>query len=198
MKNKTPESALVAALNEMGNVSVNKFNSHFKSKYVSLDALLDSVKPVLAKHDLALVQRLVSEEGKVGVATAFAHIDGKVFDCGVIMIKAEGLTPQHIGSAITYLRRQSIQTACGISAELDDDGGRASGTAPQPQPKQAQPSGNLDFITEEMMPAALTYLIAKGWLKEGQTIKHLKPDDAHKIASNATAFIRAINGRGNA
>ena len=36
--------------------------------------------------------------------------------------KAEGLDAQKIGGAITYIRRQSIQTACGISVDLDDDG----------------------------------------------------------------------------
>ncbi len=43
------------------------------------------------------------------------------------------LTAQQIGGAITYIRRQSIQTACGISVDLDDDGAVASGfraTAP--------------------------------------------------------------------
>ena len=42
------------------------------------------------------------------------------------MVKAEGLDAQKIGGAITYIRRQSIQTACGISVDLDDDGAVAT------------------------------------------------------------------------
>jgi hypothetical protein len=42
------------------------------------------------------------------------------------MVKAEGLDAQKIGGAITYIRRQSIQTACGISVDLDDDGATAA------------------------------------------------------------------------
>jgi hypothetical protein len=42
------------------------------------------------------------------------------------MVKAEGLDAQKIGGAITYIRRQSIQTACGISVDLDDDGAVAA------------------------------------------------------------------------
>jgi hypothetical protein len=126
---KTPQTAtgsLVAALAELDNVKANKINPAFKAKYVSLDALLDAIKPVLLDHDLALIQTLVSEDGKVGVSTAFLHASGERFDFGKLMVKADGLTAQQIGGAITYIRRQSIQTACGISVDLDDDGAVAS------------------------------------------------------------------------
>lgn len=130
---KTPQTAtasLVAALAELDNVKANKINPAFKARYVSLDALLDAIKPVLLDHDLALIQTLVSEDGKVGVSTAFLHASGERFDFGKLMVKADGLTAQQIGGAITYIRRQSIQTACGISVDLDDDGAVASGFRP--------------------------------------------------------------------
>jgi len=131
---KTPQTAtasLVAALAELDNVKANKVNPAFKgSRYISLDALLEAVKPVLLDHDLALIQTLVSEDGKVGVSTAFLHSSGERFDFGKLMVKADGLTAQQIGGAITYIRRQSIQTACGISVDLDDDGAAASGFRP--------------------------------------------------------------------
>ena len=121
-------SALVQALAALDNVKANKSNPAFKgSRYVSLDALLEAVKPVLLDHDLALIQTLVSQDGKVGVSTAFLHSSGERFDFGTLLVKAEGLTAQQIGGAITYIRRQSIQTACGISVDLDDDGAVASG-----------------------------------------------------------------------
>jgi hypothetical protein len=126
----TPTSAtasLVQALAALDNVKANKINPAFKAKYVSLDALLDAIKPVLLDHDLALIQTLVSQEGKVGVSTAFLHASGERFEFGTLLVKAEGLTAQQIGGAITYIRRQSIQTACGISVDLDDDGAVASG-----------------------------------------------------------------------
>ena len=130
-KNQTATGSLVAALAELDNVKANKVNPAFKgSRYISLDALLEAVKPVLLDHDLALIQTLVSEDGKVGVSTAFLHASGERFDFGKLMVKADGLTAQQIGGAITYIRRQSIQTACGISVDLDDDGAVASGFRP--------------------------------------------------------------------
>jgi hypothetical protein len=121
----SPTADLVAALAELDNVKANKVNPGFKNRYVSLDALLDAIKPVLLRHNLALIQTLVSEEGKVGINTAFLHATGERFDFGRLMVKAEGLDAQKIGGAITYIRRQSIQTACGISVDLDDDGATA-------------------------------------------------------------------------
>ena len=130
-KTQTATASLVAALAELDNVKANKVNPAFKgSRYISLDALLEAVKPVLLDHDLALIQTLVSEDGKVGVSTAFLHASGERFDFGKLMVKADGLTAQQIGGAITYIRRQSIQTACGISVDLDDDGAVASGFRP--------------------------------------------------------------------
>ena len=127
-KTQTATASLVAALAALDNVKANKIvKANFTAKYVSLDALLDAVKPVLLDHDLALIQTLVSQDGKVGVSTAFLHASGERFDFGTLLVKAEGLTAQQIGGAITYIRRQSIQTACGISVDLDDDGSLASG-----------------------------------------------------------------------
>jgi hypothetical protein len=131
-------ASLVQALAALDNVKANKVNPAFKgSRYISLDALLEAVKPVLLDHDLALIQTLVSQEGKVGVSTAFLHSSGERFEFGTLLVKAEGLTAQQIGGAITYIRRQSIQTACGISVDLDDDGAVASGFRPTPSQASA-------------------------------------------------------------
>ena len=121
-----PNADLVNFLNDVGNVHADRVNPAFKSRYASLAEVLETVKSVAAKHRLAIVQNLDSEEGKVTVLTAFRHVDGTVFPSGRLSVKAEGLTPQQIGSAITYLRRQSLQTACGIATDLDDDGAASS------------------------------------------------------------------------
>jgi len=178
-----PYFDLIAALSSMENVGANRINPAFKgSRYVSLDALLDSVKPVLQAHNLALVQVLETEEGKVGVSTSLLHTSGHLFAFGKLMVKADGLTAQQVGGAITYIRRQSIQTACGISVDLDDDGHQAS--APKPQaPKVFM--GELRFEK-----AAVEILTLKGWLKPGQGLKDLSAE--HLAAINTHAFEQAV------
>ena len=71
-KTQTPTADLVAALSELDNIKANKINPAYKAKYITLDLLLDSVKPILFAHNLALIQTLVSEEGKVGVSINIA------------------------------------------------------------------------------------------------------------------------------
>ena len=177
-----PYFDLIGAFAKMENVGANRLNPAFKARYVSLDALLDAVKPVLQAHNLALVQVLETEEGKVGVSTSLLHTSGHLFAFGKLMVKADGLTAQQVGGAITYIRRQSIQTACGISVDLDDDGHQAS--APKPQ----APKPYLGDIKYEK--AAIDLLIAKTWLKPGQTLTDLNYDGRGIIQSEA--FIQAV------
>ena len=177
-----PYFDLITALSSMENVGANRINPTIKARYVSLDALLDAVKPVLQAHNLALVQVLETEEGKVGVSTSLLHTSGHLFAFGKLMVKADGLTAQQVGGAITYIRRQSIQTACGISVDLDDDGHQASA------PKPLAPKPYLGDIKYEK--AAIDLLIAKTWLKPGQTLTDLNYDGRGIIQSEA--FIQAV------
>jgi hypothetical protein len=176
-----PYFDLIAALSSMENVGANRINPAFKARYVSLDALLDAVKPVLQAHNLALVQVLETEEGKVGVSTSLLHTSGHLFAFGKLMVKADGLTAQQVGGCLTYIRRQSIQTACGISVDLDLDG---NDSAPKPQaPKVFM--GELRFEK-----AAVEILTLKGWLKPGQGLKDLSAE--HLAAINTHAFEQAV------
>jgi hypothetical protein len=176
-----PYFDLITALSSMENVGANRINPAFKARYVSLDALLDAVKPVLQAHNLALVQVLETEEGKVGVSTSLLHTSGHMFSFGKLMVKADGLTAQQVGGCLTYIRRQSIQTCCGISVDLDLDG---NDSAPKPQaPKVFM--GELRFEK-----AAVEILTLKGWLKPGQGLKDLSAE--HLAAINTHAFEQTV------
>ena len=185
----------VTALNALENVSANKVNPAFKgSKYVSLDQLLDAVKPVLAAHNLALCQIVdTTDDGRIGVRTSFRHRDGTAFLGGSLFIRADGMSPQQIGAALTYIRRQSVQTACCVSVDLDLDGNglSASPAIKTPQtatqaPQIGKPSGYTDHPE-----AAVRVLLRKGWLKEGQGLTDLSGEHLIAIANNP-AFNAAV------
>ena len=185
----------VTALNALENVSANKVNPAFKgSKYVSLDQLLDAVKPVLAAHNLALCQIVdTTDDGRIGVRTSFRHRDGTAFLGGSLFIRADGMNPQQIGAALTYIRRQSVQTACCVSVDLDLDGNglSASPAIKTPQtatqaPQIGKPSGYTDHPE-----AAVRVLLRKGWLKEGQGLTDLTGEHLIAIANNP-AFNAAV------
>lgn len=126
--NTTPHARLAAALAEMESPTANKKNDHFKSRYATLDHILDTVRPILAKHGLALTQAVYSTEGRVGVKTSIVHPDG-IIELGEITVATKpDTTAQQVGGILTYLRRQSIQAALGIATDLDDDGNESSVT----------------------------------------------------------------------
>jgi hypothetical protein len=131
MNNETPKPATILprfakALAAMSSPKANKVNPAFRSKYASLDAILDHVRPILAKHDLALYQHLYTEEGRVGVTTYVFGAEGDIPVSNISIALKPDSTPQAVGSAITYLRRQSIQAGLGIATDADDDGAAGS------------------------------------------------------------------------
>ena len=120
-KHASLEAALVAAQADMPAVEPNKQNPHFRSMFVSLDHLIAKTRPVLNKHGLSISQwPSVTEHGPV-LRTVVAHESGGRLeaDTPLLMQKQD---MQQLGSAVTYARRYAWASACGISAEEDDDG----------------------------------------------------------------------------
>lgn len=119
-------AALVAAGAELKNPPKDSVNPHFKSKYADLATVLDTVRPVLARHKLAVIQLPTTlDNGAAALATTIAHESGEWMR-GTVQLYASKNDPQGIGSALTYARRYGLQAALGIAADDDDDGSAAS------------------------------------------------------------------------
>ena len=92
--------------------------------YVTLDAIVEAVKPAMGKHGLGFYQEIMIKPIG-GILTVVFHESGqeiRVF-CPFV---GNYSTMQQMGSFITYARRYGLQTALGIFAEEDDDGKSAS------------------------------------------------------------------------
>jgi hypothetical protein len=129
-------AALVAAQAEMRNPPKDSVNPHFKSRFADLATVLDTVKPVLAKFKLGVVQ-LPCEVDGVGPAlsTMLIHESGEYVrsTIGLRPIKAD---PQSTGAALTYARRYGLQAVLGITADDDDDGNDGNHASRAPQQRQ--------------------------------------------------------------
>lgn len=119
--------ALALAQAELENAKKTSNNPHFKSKYADLAEVLDTVRPVLAKHGLSFVQfpGYAHEPKVVAVETILMHKSGQ-FISGTVAAPVTKPDAQGVGSAITYCRRYSLAAVVGIAQE-DDDGNEASG-----------------------------------------------------------------------
>lgn len=127
-------AALALAQGEVENAHKNSANPHFRSKYADLAEIINTVRPVFAKHGLAVIQSPSYADGLVSVTTLLTHKSGQWIK-DMASAPASKLDAQGVGSAVTYLRRYSLAAFAGIAQE-DDDGNAAS------QRKVASPSAS--------------------------------------------------------
>jgi hypothetical protein len=104
-------------------------NPFFKSKYAPLQDILSSVRPLLAKQGLAILQNPSGDGKNIAISTLILHESGEWIELDPLILQAEKATAQGAGSAITYGRRYALSAALGISSEDDDDGNHASNLA---------------------------------------------------------------------
>lgn len=105
-------------------------NSHFKSKYADLSACMDAVRGPCNEQGIFVTQTIESVESGVLIETVFAHESGEVYQGGKLFMPVQKHDAHGYGSAITYGRRYSLLTACGVAPE-DDDGNTAASAAPE-------------------------------------------------------------------
>ena len=124
--------AWVKALADMPTISKTetadvptKTGGKYSYTYATLAETLSAVRPVLAKHGLAVSQEVVDVDGRVGVVTLVTHKDGATERFGPLVM-AGGGTPQSVGSAISYARRYAITAVFGLATEDDDEAGEES------------------------------------------------------------------------
>lgn len=125
-------AALAKAQAEIENASKTANNPHFKSKYADLAEVLNTVRPVMSRHGIAIVQMPSFESGLASVETLMTHSSGEWISniCSAPVSKQDA---QGVGSAITYLRRYSLAAFAGIAQE-DDDANAAVGQRQTPAP----------------------------------------------------------------
>lgn len=132
----TPElfAALALAQGEIENASKNQVNGAFskgpnaKPSYADLAEVLNTIRPVFAKHGLSLIQSPGFDGSMASVTTVLAHQSGGYMTSTASCVPAKA-DAQGIGSATTYLRRYSAAAVAGIAQE-DDDGNAAAHNKP--------------------------------------------------------------------
>lgn len=116
--------AFVQAQKDFAPALTDSTNPHFRNRYVSLQGSIEAVIGSLHKNGIALIQKTHDCDTGVRVETILIHTSGEHMSGGIIHVPADKQTPQGYGSALTYARRYSLMSACGIAPE-DDDGNLA-------------------------------------------------------------------------
>lgn len=128
----SPEIAkLAAALHKaqavMGGAVKDAKNPAFKSKYATLETVIDAAKPALNEAGVFFTQAPGSvSETLLDVTTMLIHAESGQWMRSTVQVPLPKRDPQGLGSAITYARRYALMSVLGMPAE-DDDGNAASG-----------------------------------------------------------------------
>lgn len=113
--------ALAAFQAEVKQPEKDGINPHFKNRYVTLDNTLRTIHEYAPKHGLSFVQMPVSAESGVGCVTTIFHESGQFIEFDPFILPMDKRTPQGAGSALTYSKRYSLQSAFGLGSDEDDD-----------------------------------------------------------------------------
>lgn len=141
--------ALVYTQRDLKQPFKDKNNPAFKSQYVPLESVAESITKTATKYGLAFSQFATTDENQnVSITTVIFHDSGEFIQYPPLMLKpakqrvvidteyvngkkvniyANEITPQSIGSCITYGKRYSLSAIFGITSDKDDDGNEASG-----------------------------------------------------------------------
>lgn len=151
--------ALVDTQRDLKQPFKDKNNPAFKSQYVPLESVTESITKTATKYGLAFSQFATTDaEQNVSITTVVFHESGEFIQYPAITLKpskqrvvidteyvndkrvniySNEITPQSIGSCITYGKRYSLSAIFGITSDKDDDGNEASGVT---QNGQQQPT----------------------------------------------------------
>jgi len=113
-------TALLKAQTEMTTPKKGSINPFFKNKYADLNDVLSAVVPALNNNGIVLLQPLVNIDGKNYVKTVLMHESGETFESLAEIFCTKQNDAQAYGSGISYARRYSVSSICGIGSEDDD------------------------------------------------------------------------------
>jgi hypothetical protein len=144
-------SALVKAQRAFGPALKTSTNPHFRSRYADLSACVEAVIDALNENGIFLLQKNYDCNDGIMCETVFVHESGEMLECGIVHFPAVKQDPQGYASALTYARRYSLMSACGIAPE-DDDGNAGS----RKQAPAANPLDNIKPAPAVTLPYVLT------------------------------------------
>jgi hypothetical protein len=155
-------------------------NPHLKNTYVSLDNLLNTVRPLLFSCGLVVTQEMAGDYLVTSVYHSSGQFKGSAMSFNPMAGNRGTNELQNIGGGITYAKRYAISALLGISVDTDDDG---NGMKNKPVKAKSKPK-------VKDVKKAIEYAISKGWsladLKERKTLTKEQENQIERALFDAT------------
>jgi hypothetical protein len=140
-------TALQAFQKKCPKIPKSSKNPFLNSRYADLATILDIIKEPLLEAELSVMQM---PTGEYGLTTVLSHTSGEWISSNYIMqplesvidkqTKEKAITPQSMGSVITYQRRYAIGAILCLNIDDDNDAnpthGQVDNSAPATPPKK--------------------------------------------------------------
>ena len=167
-------------------------NPFFKSKYVPLESVVESITSIAPKHGISFVQWASNDEnGRVGVSTMIMHTSGEYIEFDPVYMNADKNTAQGAGALISYLKRYSLSAVFGITSDQDDDGNHASGNTNKPK---QQPKAKPEHIKNLKEKIAQAVEIGGDDASEQKVMKWLRISDYDTVTeAQINPMIKRLN-----
>jgi hypothetical protein len=130
-------------------------NPLFRSTYTTLTSVWNACRKALTDQGISVIQSPYSKGQYVTVTTMLLHASGEWIR-GVLTLEAipmrvdkeadKRITPQSVGSAITYARRFALASMVGVAPAEDDDANTASNPAEAKDPRPQADLGSFEDI----------------------------------------------------
>jgi hypothetical protein len=164
--------ALAKFNDEFAKTKLKQDANSYRNTYVSLDNILNTIRPILAKNELFVHQHLAGDY----ITTTVVHSSGQFMGSQMEFIPMESgqgsnktNALQNIGGGITYAKRYAISALLMISSDKDDDGESMGGfevskprtTKRSTTKKAASKSSSkktLDPDVKNWMPSTVKYI----------------------------------------
>ena len=157
-------TALIKAAQEFEPIRKDRQNPFLKSKYATLDSVLESVEPALHKHGLKIIQILgFHESGAPVLRTLLYHESGESIVSEYPLILSDD--PQKFGAAVTYARRYALCAALSVTADEDDDAESAKPKGKSVGNPPSKPAA-VSIDRERLMKQTTEQMGAIGWGKK--------------------------------
>ena len=169
--------------------------SGYGYKYTSLDTIVSTIKPIMAKHNLAFMQSVGGLEN-VTITTRIFNAMGQYIEDTVQLptIQANKMNnAQVLGAVITYMRRYTLCALLGITADEDVDAAlpaKEEKRAPVQKAPQEQKGGPATQAESDRLNALVRAKYSNGKpVFTGEEINLYLSYRKDKTASELIAFI---------
>lgn len=126
--------ALINVQRQLQPATKDANNPFTKSKYATLNSVMDSCRDALLSNGIWLCQYPVpAEPGYLGLVTKLTHAESGQWQASLAVVPLPKADPQGVGISMTYMRRYALSAMLGIVTEEDTDGEFASGKPNRPQ-----------------------------------------------------------------